>query len=178
MHRVIRDLVQWPFVVIVSTSALLALVIPPGWLQAVPGLGALLRIATEYVPAIGGYVRHSRFPDVAAVYFPMMLLISPLHSVWIWQTMSRSFWTDEFRDHSIRGALRLLGALVLTFFVGFATWVEGGGQLGILPWNDSRLALALAGYIVAGGGFFIALTTVALGLHALVKRITVGALGK
>ena len=83
MHRVVHELVQWPFLVILSTSVLLALVVPPGVIRALPGLDGIL---------------------------------------------------------------------------------DGVIQL---PWNESRVALALAGYVVAGGGFFIGLTMLALGFRAL-----------
>jgi hypothetical protein len=167
MHRVVDQLIQWPFLVILSTSVLLALVVPPGVIRALPGLDGILDGVIQHVPATADYIRHSRFPDVAAVYFPLMLIISPLHCLWMWKTMSRGFWTKQFHDHPWQGALRLMAALALVFLIGFATWAEGGGQLEILPWNESRVALALAGYVVAGGGFFIGLTMLALGFRAL-----------
>lgn len=169
--QVFHEFAQWPFLTVLLMSVLLALVIPPSWIELVPGAKLLTQTIFDWVPATRDYIRRSSFPHVAAVYFPIMLLLSPLHFVWIWKTMSGTFWKRQFEDRPIAACLRLLIALLLTLLIGFGTYIEGGGQLKAIPWNESKIALALAGYIASGGAFFIAMATVAKGFQALVQRI-------
>jgi len=168
--QVANEIVQWPFLTILSASVLLALVIPPGWMQWALG-SSILQPVTEWVPATRDFIRYSRFPDVAAVYFPLMLVLSPLHFLWMWRTMSRRSWVDQFQNRPGAATTRLLVVLFLTLLIGFGTFVEGGGQLDVIPWNESRIALALAGYMASGGGFFVVLASLVLGCQALIHRI-------
>jgi hypothetical protein len=55
--------------------------------------------------------------------------------------------------------------------LAFGTFAVGGGQLGIVPWNESKIALGLAGYVASGGGFFIALAALVLGCRGAIKAI-------
>ncbi len=168
--QVAKEIAQWPFLVILAASVLLALVIPPELSQMTLGSWVLQPVA-ELVPATGDYVRHSRFPEVAAVYFPVMLLLSPLHFLWMWKTMSRASWVDQFQMKPVAAIVRLLVVLFLALLIGYGTFIEGGGQLEIIPWNESKVALALAGYIASGGGFFIVLASFVMGCQALISRI-------
>ncbi len=170
-NQIAHEVAQWPFLVILSASVLLTFVIPPGAVRATPSLAALLDWIIATVPAVHDYVRHSRFPEIASVYFPMMFLLSPLHFVWMWKTMSTTFWDRQFATTPVAAVFRLLAALLLAALAGFMAFMEGGMQLRIIPWNESRIALALAGYVASGGAFFIALAAIAKGVHALTRRI-------
>jgi len=166
-----RQLVQWPFLVILAASISLALLIPPRFISTMPGIDTLLRAVTNAVPATGEFIQHSRFPEIAAVYFPLMLVLSPLHFLWTWRIASRTVWTIQFANTPIKASFKLLVALALTALTAFGTFAVGGGQLEVIPWNESKVALALAGYVESGGGFFIALAAFVLGCEGLVKGL-------
>lgn len=165
-----RQIAQWPLVVILGASLALVLV-PPLWIRSVPGVDALSSLVSQAVPGTRHYILHSSLPEIATVYFPLMLLLSPLHFLWMWRLGSSISWEAEFANSPIKASLRLLVALGLTALVAFGTLAVGGGQLSVVPWNESKLALALAGHIASGGGFFIALAAVALGCRGAVRTL-------
>lgn len=165
-----REILRWPFLAVLTASIVLV-VVPPSVVLAIPGLKPLVHFISDAVPATRHYVKHSAFRDVAEVYFPLMLLLSPLHLVWMWQLGPRKNWQAEFMTSPIKATSRLLVVVALVCLVGFVTFLEGGAQLKILPWNESKLALALSGYIASGGGFFVALTALAFGCRGLANAL-------
>lgn len=169
--KLIRDILRWPFLVILAMSVLLALVIPPEWVQSIPGVTPLLQAVINAVPAVRDYIHVSRFPSIAEVYFPLMLLISPLHFVWTWKSMEHERWRVKFKTKPAKAFFSLVVAAGLTALVGWASFLVGGGQLNVIPWNESRAALAAGGYLASGGGFFIALAALVAGFKALLERI-------
>ena len=170
-ERLVFELRQWPLLVVLAASILLAILIPPSVLQDIPGLSSLLHVLVENIPATRDYVRSSQFPDVAAVYFPFMVLLSPLLFLYGLRITPRGFWDEQFAQKPLVATFRLLVALLITVFVGYGSFVEGGGQLNIIPWNDSRIALGLAGFVVCGGAFFMLLASLVFGVKAFLTRI-------
>jgi len=57
---------------------MLTYVIPPAWIRNLPGMSSLLQWMFDHLPALNGHVQKSHFPEVAAIYFPLMWLLSPL----------------------------------------------------------------------------------------------------
>ena len=166
-----REILQWPFLAILGSSTLLALVIPPEWIRVIPGVDVLLRAVIDWVPATRDYIRVSRFPDVASVYFPLMLLLSPLHFLWVWKMVPRTAREERFARNPVKASFSLIGTLAILGLVAFFTFGIGGGQLKIIPWNESRIALALAGYAASGGAFFGLLAELVLFCEGAIKRL-------
>lgn len=169
--RLIKQLTAWPFLVIMICSAALTYLIPPEWIRTIPGMNTLLQWMVEHVPALSAYIKKSRFPQVAEIYFPLMLLVSPLHFVWIWRNEEQhAIWRNLFSEKPFRTFIRLLLTTALLVFGGFFTFLWGGTQLESVPWNDSKIALCLAGHIAAGGGFFTLLGNTLSGYKKLIKK--------
>ena len=170
-NQLIHEFTQWPILVLLLVSVLLALVIPPRLLQALPGSFEFLHAVTDRVPAIQDYIEKSRFPDIATVYFPIMFLLSPLHALWAWKLMSGGVWANQFAISLIGATGKISVILFLIFLTGFGSFIQGGGQLDIVPWNDSRIALAFGGTIATGGAFFILLVSLIIGIRSIWRRV-------
>lgn len=156
--KLIREITAWPFLTVLVCSTLLTYVIPPEWIRAVPVLHQLTKWIAAHVPGVAAYIRHSDFPAVAEIYFPFMLLISPLHFVWIWrQEDQHILWRNLISTKPLLTFFRILVASAVLLLVGISSFKWGGTQLDVVPWNESKIALCLAGHAAAGGGFFILL---------------------
>lgn len=66
--------------------------------------------------------------------------------------------------------MRLLFTTASLFFFAMASFMWGGTQLEAVPWNDSKIALFLAGHAAVGGGFFVLLANTLSGYKELIKN--------
>ena len=169
--KLIKEITAWPFVVIMACSGVICYLVPPEWIKAIPGVSLLTLWIIELVPSFPAYIEKSHFPEVAELYFPLMLLISPLHFVWIWrQEDQHTLWRNLISINRFRSAIQLLFTTAFLLFVAMASFMWGGTQLEVIPWNESKIALFLAGHIAAGGGFFSLLAITLSGYKELFKN--------
>ncbi|RJF95181.1 hypothetical protein [Noviherbaspirillum saxi] len=169
--KILKELTSWPFLIILLCSFTLTYLVSPEWVRSQPGVDVVLGWILNHIPALNAYVSHSRFPDIAYVYFPAMLLISPLHFIFVWrQDEQHQFWRVLFDEKPVRTAFRLLITTALLIIVALITCLWGGEQLDSVPWNDSKLALFLAGHAAAGGAFFGMLGVTLSGFAVLFGR--------
>jgi glucan phosphoethanolaminetransferase (alkaline phosphatase superfamily) len=154
MDSPIREVTRWQFIAILICSFMLTYVIPPAWIRNLPGMSSLLQWMFDHLPALTGHVQKSHFPEVAAIYFPLMWLLSPLFFFWRWQESMHAEWRMRFDVKPIRTFLRLLFATAFLFFFAYGSYLAGGYQLDSIPWNESKIALFIAAPMAAGGAFF------------------------
>lgn len=169
--KIIEELTSWPFIVVMLCSFTFSYVISPDWLRAYSSVDMLLQWILNHVPALQEYVKKSSFPDVASTYFPTMVLVSPLHFIFIWrQENQHALWRELFKFKPIQAFFRLMVTTAFFVFIAIGSFMWGGEQLDSVPWNESKLALFLAGHFVAGGAFFGLLAVTLSGYKALISR--------
>lgn len=166
----VRALQYWPLVVATAVSFLLVYVFSPESIRSIPGIEAYLHWAVTSIPAIQEHITSSRFPEVAYIYFPLMLVMSPLHFLHVWQTTPRAVWDEKFAKQPVTAFAQLLFVLALTALLAYGSVWLGVSQLKIFPWNDSEFALALIGQFISGGAFFGFLAVFARAAKGFLKR--------
>lgn len=171
MKEWFKKTVGWPMPVFFAVSFLLVYIIPPHWMRAMPGMNEFLEFVPAQLPGIQKYIDVSNMPEIAAVFFPIMALLSPLMLIEAWrQPASPERWTTNFWGRPVFNSFRvLLGSL---FLVGgsWVTYFVGGYELNAFPIKDSRLYLALLGGFSAGGGAWIFMGLLTRAIYSIFSK--------
>lgn len=142
-------------------GAVIALWAPLDTLTQYPFLKQFTLFMNDLFPVVGNYQRKSHFPQVSELYFATMLALGPL---WFW----RSWVTPEAAIGSNDRVGRTLAAGWPKFIFGLLFWplliiggpffmlmINPGYQYEPIPFNESRVALAIGGPLFSSSAFFL-----------------------
>ena len=117
---------------------------------------AVLNIFSYIFPPISGYAGSSKFPEITRMYMSLTFLLMPLQGWYTYLELSTSTNESWFKNlWNIESNWALVKRAALVAAVGavtyFALLVNPGYDFNLMPLNTSRNALAVGGWIVAGG---------------------------
>jgi hypothetical protein len=135
-------------------GALIAWFAPEDALTRWPALKAAVTIVGNIFPLLPNAVASSRFPDVTALYFALMLVATPLR---LWGSV-RFFYGERSRAPASYSSLpwgeKLIALTALPFLACAGVFFMVNGyyyELNIFSISGSRLWLGLVGPLFAGG---------------------------
>lgn len=154
-----RNFCNWPFGVVMISSFLLVYLIPPDLIRSIPGMNAYLLAIPKYIPGITACINASNFYDIAAVYYPLMFLISFLAIFEMWCLpvgVGRGKWNMSFANNPWKYIFVTLGTLVFLPIFFYLCFVNGVGttQFNSMPHNESKFFMAVLGPVVSGAVFW------------------------
>lgn len=114
-----------------------------------------VNIMGNIFPPILSYKQRSLFPDATALYFSLSFLLIPAHFALTLRTLNESSddWAIRLRKIDTQGQLiyRFVMAVVVAMIAIFCLFLNPGYDFNLLPINSNRYALALVGFLFAGG---------------------------
>jgi hypothetical protein len=147
---------RFPFALFVAGLTLIAFA--PGvaeWAETNAVVSGLMSaLETVFFP-IRGYTLRSNFPQVTRLYFSLFFLLSPVHFLMTLRELENSQESWALRLRNIQSLLqvghRLLQIVLALSISMFGYFVNPGYDFNLLPINSSMGALALVGFLFAGG---------------------------
>lgn len=143
-----------------AIGALIALYAPLNVMDQLAWLKPLPEWLRSVFLPMDGYIRRSAFPQVTELYFLVMTLHSPVHFYYMRKLLNvpenvearRKSWQRSTLGQKLFVALIFLPMSVA--IVGFTLTLNDGFDFRSLPFNASRVALAIAGWVISGPGSF------------------------
>ena len=138
-----------------ALSILLALLVPEDAFSKWSWAKGWFDLVAQLVPIVGNYARRSAFPEVAGVYFSIVILMAPC--IFMAAMTTRGLVNEPaIRSLRVRRGLLYevpawLMVLLFLFLTYFCVAINPGYDYNLMPINRSRIALALFGPLFAGG---------------------------
>jgi hypothetical protein len=143
---------RWTSMAIIVPSLLIGFFSPTDILDRSPSLRSFCEHVATLFPVVLNYANVSHFPQVSTLYFAIELLLAPLAFFWV--ALSH----DPHREKIARNTpitrkerihfIILIPLTVITFY--FSYFKNPGMDFSIIPFNSSRIALALLGFLGSG----------------------------
>lgn len=138
-----------------ALATLIALFGQESWAQSPYWPSTFLHWMETLFPPIAAHARKSAFPATTQLYMGLTFLLLPLHSWYAYRELStptpqawyRNLWTLE-SAWALLG--RVAAVLVIAAVVVFALFAPVAYDFNLLPYHSSRVALAAAGWLIAG----------------------------
>lgn len=172
-HELRLLLKSWEFLSILFVSIVIGSLLPTDILDRLPMLGRWVHAVATWFPTVDAHRRTSAFPEISALYFATLLVITPILTVFHFR--NRAFYLARLHQAYLKRHARYLLAiaalLLITpcFFYLFYLRNDGDAYSGMAI-NQSRIALATLGWIFAGGGAWVSLSLASLAIAALLHR--------
>lgn len=171
----LKEQFQWPIVTIMAISFLLVYIIPPGWIRSIPGINTYLAWLPQVVPGIQSSIQASYFYEIAAVYYPIVFLFSPLACVGVWLIPKNpQIWFTDFYQSPWKALFFTVLFSLIAGILFFANFVVDAGyiQIEAIPHNEKKIFMALLSPLAAGGGFWMFFGTVSRTIYSIFIRET------